>query len=651
MLDIQREVDRFFADQGPLAQRLPGYRRRDAQVEMARAVEDRVLDGGTLIVEAGTGVGKSFGYLVPALLNAVPAGKRVLLSTHTIALQEQLIGKDLPALQGLVPPFRAVLAKGRGNYLAPRRLEQALSQAASDIPGVGPGAELERIASWAEHADEGSLQEIDPRVEPEVWEMVQSEHGNCLGRACSHYESDCFYHRARRRLEDAQVLVVNHSLMLADLALRQSGGRLLPDYDVVVVDEAHTLASVAIDNFGRASAATGWSCSSSASTIPGVDAATFVIMQKGRAPGPWVQRALEASGAFFDALYDFCGGLAATRELDSPYPINDPLSPLLDDLAGELESLAALAKRREEDVELRSYATRVDRLAVELGNVLSRANPDAVHWAETGARVNRVELHARPLDVSAALQELLFECRHAVILTSATLQTGGRDGLDWVGSALGCKDAEQLVVGSPFDYEHRVTLRVPVELSEPRPGREYEEQAAAAALRYLRESDGGAFVLFTSYDFMRRLHRRLLPDLSRDGHPVLLQGEGRSRSRMLEDFKASGRAVLFGTDSFWQGVDVRGEALRCVIITRLPFPVPSQPLFRARCEKLKEEGGHPFRELALPEAIIKFKQGFGRLIRTEEDEGMVCVLDTRILKKSYGRRFLDALPPVPLRTD
>lgn len=652
MSDADVQVDAYFAPGGPLAERLAGFRPRPQQLEMAHAVARAVGERRHLVVEAGTGVGKSLGYLVPALLAARGSGRRVVVSTHTISLQEQLVGHDIPLLESTLPiSFTAALAKGRSNYLAPRRLAVALETAEAVLGDDRLRVELQRIdAAWrGRHA--GTRQDLLPEPDPLAWESVQSEHGNCLGKHCRHFDDDCPFWVARRRLEDADLVVVNHSLYFSDLVLRARGVQLLPDHDVVVFDEAHTLEGVALEHFGaritrrmvrvllfrmhRPRSRRGL-----LATLPGAEAARHAV-----------DEALAANDELFDAVAAFCGGRAHTREIGADDRLADPLTPALEHLAGALADSRKRVEAPEKRIEIQAVMTRLADLVLTLEDVLAPLEGDRVHWAETGAREGQVSLHAKPLSVSEPLREHLFETTGTVVLTSATLSTGRGGGLDFVSRALGCEDADKLVLGSPFDFRASARLRVPTWLDEPRPTEEYEEAAALAILHYVERFLGGAFVLFTSYDFMGRMRRRVEDRLDALGYPLWVQGEGVPRARMLEGFRESDHSVLFGTDSFWQGVDVRGEALRLVIITRLPFPVPTQPLHRARSAAIEARGGSAFRELSLPEAIIKFKQGFGRLVRTESDHGAVVVLDTRILTKPYGRSFLAAIPDVPLVED
>lgn len=649
------ELDWFFSDNGPAAQELEGYRLRPQQLEMAHAVSSAMSNRRHLVVEAGTGVGKSLGYLVPAVLEAIANGRRVLVSTQTLSLQDQLIQKDIPWLEKVLPGrFVAEVAKGRSNYVAPRRLEMASAGAEDSGADLEIADQLRRIKyALRKPKAEGTRQEIFPVPTYDVWEQVQSEHGNCLGKACSHFDDDCPYHVARRRLQDADLIVVNHSLYLSDLALRAKGAKILPDHDVVIFDEAHNLESVALDHFG------------SRLTRRMVRLLLMRLHRRHKGMGflQYVSNSEparrlcsdveDAADVFFDSVSRFCGGQQGSREIADENQIQDCLSPVLRDLAAELSDLKLDCGSAEQESEFQSYITRLDGM-VDALEVILRPNGRegvSVHWAESMNRGKSVSIQSKPLKVNETLKSLLFERVSTVILTSATLATGRQNGLDFVAKSLGAVDSERLQLGSPFDYQANVRLRVPTWLNEPSKDEDYEERCANAVLNYVERSQGGAFILFTSYDFMNKIRDRIFSRLNDLGYPVFVQGEEMPRAMMVKAFQESSHSVLFGTDSFWQGVDVKGDKLRLVIIARLPFSVPSAPLQRARAKLVEAEGGNSFRDLSLPEAIIRFKQGFGRLVRTETDKGTVVVLDTRIKTKFYGRAFLDAIPRVPIIED
>lgn len=635
---------------GILSRRLDNFRERPQQLEMADAILDALRDEAHLVVEAPTGVGKSLAYLVPMLIGAVAAGRKVVISTHTIALQDQLLEKDIPLLASCLPiEFTVTKALGRNNYLGLRRLGLAMERAPdllADDPAVSA---LRRINDWSEDAFEGRRQELDPPVRPEIWDQVQSETDNCLGHRCEQFKR-CFYQSARRRLQTADVIVTNHALYCTDLMLRQQDMGLLPEHAILIVDEAHHLERVAQDHLGLGFSRRG--LRHFLRRLLGGRGTQGLLkrLDDDRVEGAQVlsRKIGEAGDRFFGDVDRWCASRPGSNgRYREPALWDDILSADLASLADQLEVIADGQERDELRVEVQAFAQRALGICSMVRALLAVDDPDLVYFVERDPVRRHVELAARPLDVAPILERDLFDRMGTAVLTSATLAAGRSEkDLNYFARHLGCTGARQLVLGTPFDYERLVEVHVPQDL--PFPDEDgYDAAASDVALRYVDRVGGGAFILFTSYRALESSWRRLAGPLRERGLMALRQGDAMDRATMLSRFREDGNAVLFGTESFWHGVDVPGPALRLVVITRLPFPVPTLPMNEARAERLRRGGEDPFPRFFLPEAVIRFRQGCGRLVRTEEDEGLIVCLDRRVVTRPYGRRFRASLDAAP----
>jgi ATP-dependent DNA helicase DinG len=641
---------------GLIAARLKNYEYREQQLQMADAVAAALRQGQHLVAEAGTGVGKSFAYLVPAILAVAeehakddPAAvRRVVVSTHTISLQEQLLHKDLPLLNSVIPlEFSAVLVKGRRNYLSRRRLDVALSRAQSMFSSEEELEQLRAVRDWSKTTTDGSLSDLAFKPLDAVWDEAASDSGNCMGRNCPSYK-ECFYYQARRRLHNAQILIVNHALFFSDLALRRTGASILPKYDAVIFDEAHTLEAVAGDHLGLGVTSGQVQYILSKLYNDRTNKGLLVFHQMAKEERQTL-RCSQLADDFFRDVHNWQSEQTEKNgRVSRPEIVANPLSPALEQLATMIRDRSEAI---EDDVQRQDFVSAHDRLVTLAGTLevwRTQQIPESVYWIEGGlSRRGRlqVKLAAAPIDVGPTLRSELFEATRSVILTSATLAVGRSGSFDFFKSRIGLTQSRGVRVGSPFNYRRQAQLILIDGMPDPTAQRDaYDARCIDLIRRYVARTDGRAFVLFTSYEMMRRAAGDLATWLTRQDLALYCQADGLPRHQMLERFKGNPRSVLFGTDSFWQGVDVPGDALQNVIITKLPFSVPDQPLLQARLEAIRRAGGNPFLEYQVPEAAIKLRQGFGRLIRTQQDRGIVVLLDPRVRTKPYGRIFLESLP-------
>ncbi len=637
----------FFSPGGILAHSPLPYEVRPGQYEMAKAVERALAEHRHLIVEAGTGTGKTLAYLLPALRT----GQRIIVSTGTKALQDQLYFRDVPFLESLLGPLHVCYMKGRANYLCRRKLFALRDQPV--LSGLDEIDEYRQIAEWEQITETGDRAELSALPESSVlWHKLDARSEACLGSTCPDYRR-CFITEMRRRALEADIVIVNHHLFFADAAVREMAAAapdagILPESAAVVFDEAHELEEVASQYFGR-------SLSNLRFEDFARDADVLLRGKAGSSPIPALTQQLrERARLFFAALPMDGDGRHpfANREefLESSGDLYLGVRSTLKLLESEMDRLTGVD-------EANGLRTRAAGLRSDLEFMLESTASNMVFWLERrglapnsskgqearsarsgAARSTTTFLQATPIDVSDLLRELVFDRVPTVVLTSATLTVQG--GFEHLRRRLGLNESRELVVPSHFRYDQQALLYLPPNMPDPRDP-EFPAAAAATIERVLSITRGRAFCLFTSYSQMRALYERLLPVLD---FPILLHGTA-PRKALLEEFRATPNAVLFGTSSFWQGVDVQGEALSCVIIDRLPFAVPSDPVVQARMRAIEESGGRPFFDYQVPEAVLTLKQGFGRLIRSLEDRGVLVLLDPRIRSQRYGQIFLQSLPP------
>ncbi len=682
------DVDRLAAmleEGGLFAQRFPGFEHRPQQVEMLRAVAQALNEQQHLMVEAGTGTGKSIAYLLPAIAFGHLNDERVVISTNTINLQDQLFLKDIPDLQALLPfEFRAALLKGRSNYLCQRRLASLRGTGVSTTEEMRM---LAKVLAWLPSTQTGERGELfmPTRVEQVLWSKLSAESETCTLERCRFRERGrCFFYRARRAAERAHAVVINHALLLSDVAVEN---RVLPEYRYLIVDEAHHLEDNVTRqlSFQADQRVVERVLNELARPVGNRRYAGFLsdVLARCRGavpPDDWgrleghvhkLQRQVEAA---LTGVYGFFRVLGSFLEDHSPrkgsydqrlrltsglriQPAWDEVEITWDNFAAQLHRIVSdldalcgglgdLEGYDVEDVEglvqdCNGYLARLAELRDQINGCIVEPSDAAIYWASVSARDDRVTLHAAPLHVGNLVQKHLFYPKKSVIMTSATLTTD--NSFDFMRERLNAWDAAELAVGSPFDYKSSTLLYVPTDIPEPNQPY-YQKTVEQTLLALARATEGRLLGLFTSYYQLRNTSDTLTRPLGEEGISVFQQGAGISRAQLLENFRTTPKSVLLGTRSFWEGVDVVGPALSVLVIARLPFSVPDDPIFAARAESFE----NPFGEYAIPETILRFRQGFGRLIRTKTDRGVVVILDKRVLTKSYGPMFLNSLPECKL---
>jgi len=629
----------IFGPEGLIAQAHPEYEHRPGQIDMARAVMRAFEEKRHLIVEAGTGTGKTLAYLVPAVAAALGGRGRIIVSTGTKNLQEQLMEKDIPFLQSILPkPFTATYMKGRNNYLCLNRLGRA--QASPVLEGLEEVDYFEEVCQWSRETQTGDRGELATLPESlSFWRHIDARSESCLGQKCPEFDQ-CFITRMRDRAQQSDIVVVNHHLFFADLNLRSGMyGAVLPDYTAVILDEAHLIEDVASEYFG-----------SQVSNYQIDDLVRDLGMLKieeadvDREVTKSASRLLNVADSFWmgfkqgrgqEGRFPIVPGTFAVRNVNGGFT-STPLGDLYVAFDGALARVeTTLDAMKEKPPEVENLVRRIRQTRFDLRFIVTGTDKKFVYWTER--RTRGIFLRASPIDVAGLLQDKLFDEIPTVILTSATLSSGGN--FAFIRDRLGLDAADDLIAESIFDYESQAILYLPEKMPDPR-SNDWSEAAAAEVIRILNATQGRAFVLSTSIAGMQALYEQVWAEID---YPSLIQGSA-SKGQLLKTFRETPNAVLFATSSFWQGVDVRGEQLSCVIIDKLPFAVPTDPIVAARQRYIEDNGGSSFHEYSVPQAIIALKQGLGRLIRSTTDRGVLAVLDPRLRTKPYGRTFLKSLP-------
>ncbi|MDQ3666979.1 MAG: DEAD/DEAH box helicase [Acidobacteriota bacterium] len=630
----------IFGPDGLIAKAHAEYEYRPGQVQMAAAVMRAFEDRHHLIVEAGTGTGKTLAYLVPAVAAALGGRGRVIISTGTKNLQEQLMEKDIPFLHSVLPKkFTTAYMKGRNNYVCLQRLNRAENSPVLD--GLNEADYFEDVVHWSKESHTGDRAELANLPEHlSFWRHIDARSDTCIGQKCPDFDP-CFITRMRNRAQEANIVVVNHHLFFADLALRNSNyGNVLPDYSAVILDEAHLIEDVVSEYFGAQT--------SNYQVEDLMRDVSAVTIENGK-----VDREVTKTCARVERFAEnFWMGFRVGRGEEGRYPIvpgtfakksnsgeitPTPLGDLYIALDGALARLeTTLDALKDKPAEVENLVRRIRQVRFDLQFIVTGADKKFVYWTERRGR--GFFLRASPIDVSGLLEDRLFGQVETVVLTSATLSSAGN--FAFIRERLGLDKAEDLIAESTFDYQNQALLYLPAKMPDPRSS-DWAQAAAAEVIKIVKATDGRAFVLSTSLTGMQSLYDRVMPELD---YPCFVQGSA-AKGRLLARFKETPNAVLFATSSFWQGVDVRGEQLSCVIIDKLPFAVPTDPIVAARQRYIEDEGGSSFFEYSVPQAIISLKQGLGRLIRSTTDRGVLAVLDPRLRTKAYGRTFLKSLPP------
>ncbi len=642
-------ISSVFNQSGSIASSMPNYEVRQEQIQMAKAVDKALFNSERLVVEAGTGVGKSFSYLVPVAQYVLENSLLAIISTNTISLQEQIIHKDIPFLEkAMDKDFKAVLVKGRRNYLCLRRLNRSNLKQRDLFSDEYEMREFAKVVAWSYRTEDGSLYDLNEEPDPKVWDMVSSDRESCPGKKCPHYKR-CFFQAAREKIHNARILVVNHHLFFSNLVIQDEQKNILPEYDVLVFDEAHSIENVATEHLGINLSNSG--IRYLLDLLFNIKKQRGLLLSIGDQDSmEWVELLRKMSDSFFKEIKGYLEEKKPYGEGDSlrikeegfvEDSLKNPITKLIESLIDAKKNLNS----KEDGLEIAPFIIKLNAIKNSLEIILNQGIEDYVYWVERSSnkRINKLSLNAAPINIGNILKDMLFSSPKPIIFTSATLSVDN-GSFKYFKDRVGVDEAKELRLGSSFDYKNQVRMYIAQNMPQPNKITEYSQAVAEKVKRYIELTNGSAFVLFTSYSLMNIVYEELEEYLNEKNFNVFRQGAGLGRSKMLSGFKKEASSILFGVDSFWQGIDVQGKTLSNVIITKLPFAVPDHPVIEARIEDIQKRGGDGFLEYNLPEAVLRFKQGFGRLIRSREDTGIIAILDSRIVNKSYGRSFLNSIP-------
>ena len=659
MSDITYEVEKIFAEDGLLSS-LEGFEYRKPQQEMAVQVAQSLENESHLITEAPTGVGKSFAYLVPSIIFALKEKRKAIISTCTINLQEQLIKKDIPALQKILPyEFKAEILKGRHNYICTRRLNHALIKKNS-LFDDSEQEQLQEIYSWVQRGGSGSLQDIPFKVDENVWSQVFAEEGVCTSKLCGTENSNCFFQQAKIRIKNADLIVLNHYLFFTLFGLYENkeNGFIFAN-DFAVFDEAHRIEQIAAENISPSVSREMIKFWLHKLYNPRTEKG-FLLTKSAQTTIRFVRRLLNENDFFFDSIDNHvtlrqqrerAKGIVRIRE---PIDLENTLDPLLSELCDDLRKMKSQAQNDDEENEISNYFRKLSAIRNTLDEFLNQKLDEHVYWIDFSGRGRRnITLSMAPIDMAEFFRQNIWGEDKLALMTSATLSIN--KSLEYFRKSLGADEVNTSILDSTFDFPSQMKIYVSRSVPQPKVnkfdttaellnGSDYDKILTEKIKEYALMTKGGALILFTNIRLLRKIHAELKPELVQSGIDVYAQGEGLSKTKLLSDFKKNHNSVLLGVDSFWMGVDVPGTSLRSVIITKLPFDVPDHPIIEAKIEAIEKRGGNPFTEFSLPGAILKFKQGVGRLIRNRTDKGIIVILDSRVVTKTYGKYFLNSLP-------